>query len=219
LDVTIDDTDVVNCITVGGGIVNLIIHDVVGSTNAFNVSGGTLNLYYNNLTGARVHTGGTLRVWNPPVAMTNGQLVIGSTGVEPVVANLTAGDGISITNGAGSITISNTGTGSKWNFVSSNQNMTTDNQYMCIAPGGALTLALPATSTKGDEIEVSLNGATSWQITQAAGQQIYIGDSNTTLGVGGSLTSTKQGDSLRAVCVVDNLKWTVLSSFGNITIV
>ena len=38
-------------------------------------------------------------------ALTNGQLLIGSTGSAPVVANLTAGSGISITNGAGSITI------------------------------------------------------------------------------------------------------------------
>jgi hypothetical protein len=37
--------------------------------------------------------------------MTNGQLVIGSTGATPVVASLTAGTGNSITNAAGSITV------------------------------------------------------------------------------------------------------------------
>lgn len=36
---------------------------------------------------------------------TNGQLPIGSTGSDPVLATLTAGDGITITEGAGSITI------------------------------------------------------------------------------------------------------------------
>ena len=36
---------------------------------------------------------------------TNGQLPIGSTGADPVLATLTAGTGISITNGAGSISI------------------------------------------------------------------------------------------------------------------
>lgn len=41
-------------------------------------------------------------------ALTNGQLVIGSTGLAPVAATLTAGSGISITNGAGSITVSTT---------------------------------------------------------------------------------------------------------------
>lgn len=38
-------------------------------------------------------------------AASNGQLVIGSTGADPVLATLTAGEGIDITNGAGSITV------------------------------------------------------------------------------------------------------------------
>jgi hypothetical protein len=39
--------------------------------------------------------------------MTNGQVIIGSTGATPVAASLTAGSGISITNGAGTITVAN----------------------------------------------------------------------------------------------------------------
>lgn len=42
-------------------------------------------------------------------AATNGQLLIGSTGVAPVKASLTAGTGISVTPGAGSISLANTG--------------------------------------------------------------------------------------------------------------
>lgn len=42
-------------------------------------------------------------------AATNGQIPIGSTGNAPVLATITAGSGISVTNGAGSITISATG--------------------------------------------------------------------------------------------------------------
>lgn len=41
--------------------------------------------------------------------LTNGQLVIGSTGLAPVAASLSAGTGISVTPGAGSITIAATG--------------------------------------------------------------------------------------------------------------
>jgi len=44
-------------------------------------------------------------------ALTNGQLAIGSTGVAPVAATLTAGPGIAITNGAGSISIQLVGGG------------------------------------------------------------------------------------------------------------
>lgn len=45
-------------------------------------------------------------------AATNGQLLIGSTGSVPAKSTLTAGDGIGITNGAGTITISSTGVAS-----------------------------------------------------------------------------------------------------------
>lgn len=41
-------------------------------------------------------------------AMTNGQLIIGSTGLTPVISTITAGTGITVTNGAGSITLSAT---------------------------------------------------------------------------------------------------------------
>jgi hypothetical protein len=41
--------------------------------------------------------------------LSNGQIVVGSTGNAPQAANLTAGSGIAITNGAGSVSISATG--------------------------------------------------------------------------------------------------------------
>lgn len=40
-----------------------------------------------------------------PKVLTDGQLLVGSTGVDPIGANLTASDGVEITNGAGSVTI------------------------------------------------------------------------------------------------------------------
>src|SRR5271169_5782102 len=49
---------------------------------------------------------------------TNGQLAIGSTGADPVLAALTAGSGVSITNGAGTITVASTGGGLSWTTVS-----------------------------------------------------------------------------------------------------
>lgn len=51
-------------------------------------------------------TGGLL---SSTAAATNGQLLIGVTGGAPVAAALTAGTAISVTNGAGTITIANTG--------------------------------------------------------------------------------------------------------------
>lgn len=57
--------------------------------------------------------------------MTDGQLIIGSTGSIPVAASLTAGSGVSITPGAGTITISATGSGGTVTSVSGTANRIT----------------------------------------------------------------------------------------------
>lgn len=147
-------------------------------------------------------------------------LFICDTGSAIPVANTlnVLGDGSTIsTTGSGStITISAGGT---WNVISSSQALVRRESYICVAPGGALSLSLPVTSSVGDLIEVTLDGATSFTITQGAGQQIRMGSLSTTAGVGGSLTSTAQGDTVRMVCSVADLKWNVLSSMGNPTVV
>lgn len=156
-----------------------------------------------------------------PTKMSNGQLLIGSTGQPAVATSLTAGANITITPGAGSITIAATGGGSAlaWQTISANRTLDVNNGYICVSPGGALSLALPGTSSVGDVIEVTLDGATSFSITQGTGQQIRLSNSQTTAGGGGSLTTTHQGDSIRIVCSEANLKWNVLSSMGNITVI
>lgn len=106
-----------------------------------------------------------------------------------------------------------------WQTIIASQPLLVNNGYICIAPGGALSLSLPAVSAIGDLIEITLDGSTSFTVTQGAGQSIRLGNLATTAGVGGSLASTQQGDSLRMVCSVANLKWNVVSSMGNPTIV
>ena len=145
----------------------------------------------------------------------NGQLPIGSLGGDPVLNTITAGTGVTVTNGPGTITIAATTGTLTWQTITASQGLLVEHGYICISAGGALALSLPAVSAVGDIIEVTLDGATSWSITQGAGQSIRIGNTATTAGVGGSLTSTQQGDSIRMVCSVANLKWNVLSSMGN----
>jgi len=149
--------------------------------------------------------------------LTDGQIVVGSTGLDPVATTLTAGTGISITNGAGSITVNATGGGVTWTNISANQALVPNNGVNCTG-GAALSLSLPATSSVGDVIEIALDGSTSWTITQAANQQIRIGNQTTTLGAGGSLASTAQGDWIRLVCKTSNLIWTCVGVIGNITV-
>ena len=65
----------------------------------------------NGGTGATTFTANSLLLGNGTSAVaslgvaTNGQLVIGRTGLSPVLANLTAGTNVTITNGSGTITI------------------------------------------------------------------------------------------------------------------
>ena len=143
----------------------------------------------------------------------------GTTGGAPAAATLTAGVGISIANAAGSITISNTGVGPVWNLISGNLTLVVDNGYICVAPGGNLLLDLPAVSPVGSTIEVALDGATSWTIRQAGAQCIQVGDVTTTVGPGGSLSSTAQGDSIKLVCRTADTLWIVLYMIGNLTVV
>ena len=132
------------------------------------------------------------------------------------VLNVVGSNGIT-TSGSGS-TLTITG-GDKWQLISSSQALSPNNGYFCVSPGGALSLSLPAVSSLGDEIIVTIDGAASFTITQGAGQQIRLGNSATIAGVGGSIASTQQGDVIRMVCQTANLKWNVISSTGNLTIV
>lgn len=147
---------------------------------------------------------------------TNGQLLIGD-GSGFTLATITAGANISVTNGVGSVTIAGGGSGGyAWSAITANQSAVAGQGYFVTA--NAVQVALPATSAVGDSFQVSLDGGTSWTITQAAGQQIFSGSSSTTAGAGGSLASTAQGAVVELVCRVANTEWRVVDVIGNITV-
>jgi len=153
--------------------------------------------------------------------MTNGQVIIGSTGGTPTAATITAGAGISITNAAGSITVAAAGGGLTWSVITADQGATVNNAYIC-NKAGLLTLTLPASADIGDTIRVTgINTALGWKIAQNANQRIHFGTSSTTTGVGGSLASVEVRDSIELVCVVagSSTEYNVISSVGNITVV
>ncbi len=132
---------------------------------------------------------------------------------------ITQGAGITVTPGANSITIAATAVSAIiWSTIGASGALVAGHGYICTA-GAALSFSLPAISAVGDTVALVLDGSTSWSITQAAGQSILVAGSATTPGVGGSLTSTSQGDMLMLVCSVANTRWNAISIIGNITVV
>lgn len=165
---------------------------------------------------------------NPPTArvnlglspLLNGQLWIGDTGLNPVAANLTGGAGISISNAAGSITISSAGGGLTWTEVTgTSSNMSSNNGYIA-SNASLVTLTLPIASAIGDTINIVGKGAGGWLIAQGAGQFIHLGSSVSTTGAGGSIASTNRYDSISLVCTTVNTVWHAMGSpQGIITVV
>lgn len=150
------------------------------------------------------------------VTLTNGQLAIGSTGADPVAASLSAGAGITITPGAGSISIATSGGGLTWTVVSAPTALVVNNGYGANS-GGNTAFTLPASAVVGSVIEI-VGMAVGWTVAQGAGQEIFFGNTHTTNGAGGSLASSNAGDAICMVCLVADTTWYVKSSIGNITI-
>jgi hypothetical protein len=181
-----------------------------GVTGALSYANGGLNSAITGVNSAVLVTSSTgVSVFSS--TMTNGQLIIGSTGATPTAATLTAGSGISIANAAGSITISSTGTGNWVDQTTTPVTMTTDTGYTSDAGALLVVFTLPTTSAIGDFVEINGKGAGGWQIAQAAGQQIFISPTSTTLGVTGSLSSTNTNDAVRLRCITANTIWEVVS--------
>lgn len=154
------------------------------------------------------------------------QTITGNTGgaLSPSAGNwnIVGGTGISTAGSGSTLTINANGAGFSWAAITASQALVAEHGYICVSPGGALSLALPGTANVGDAIKVVLDGATSWQITQAAGQQIRVGSLTTTSGAGGSVKSTAQGDSIEIVCravgVAPASTWTTLNFIGNLSV-
>jgi hypothetical protein len=143
--------------------------------------------------------------------MTDGQVIIGSTGATPVAATLTAGTNISIANASGTVTISATGSGGfGWTEITgTSQNMASNSGYIA-NNAGVVTFNLPVSSSIGDEAAVVGKGAGGWLIQCGGGQTVVVGSSTTSSG--GSVASTHAKDSIYLVCTTANTEWTVLGA-------
>ena len=206
-------------ITVNGGTTGLTT-SASGSTLSLT---GTLTVG-NGGTGAASFTAHSLLLGQSTSAITalgaatDGQIPIGSTGADPVLATITAGSGVSVTNAAGSITIATAGGGLAWTTVSSNTQAMAANSGYVVSNGVTLvTFTLPATAAEGSTIKVVGNSAGGWTIAANTGQQMRIGSVASTVTTG-TLSSSNQYDGLTLVCTVANTSWYATAVIGNITI-
>jgi hypothetical protein len=147
----------------------------------------------------------------------NGQVLVGSTGADPVFATLTGTGGITFTTGAGTLAINNTGGGLSWSVISADQTAATNHGYFA-NKGSLLTLTLPTTTVVGDVIAlVNINGAAFAKILSANPGTINIGTSVCTANTG-SLTSTGLGDAIFLVAQTTASVWYAYGVQGNWTV-
>lgn len=164
-----------------------------GSVTSVALSGGTTGL---TVTGSPITTsgtitlGGTLAVANGGTGQTffgNGELLIGN-GSGLTKATLTAGSGISITNGAGTITIAATGGGSSGTVTSVNVSGGTTGLSFT---GGPITTS--GTITASGTLAIA-NGGTGATSTSGARSNFGLGTSDNvqhgSLGIGTAASGT-----------------------------
>jgi len=136
---------------------------VTGTLPIANGGTGSTSTAYCSLT---TNVSGTLPVANGGTGQTtytNGQLLIGNTtGSTLAKATLTAGTGISVTNGAGSITIANTLLGvPAMSIVTGTTQSASAATHYILTNGSATTVTLPSSPSAGDFVWVTVaNGLT-----------------------------------------------------------
>lgn len=151
-------------------------------------------------------TGNTgVPVWSG--TMTNGQLIMGVTSGTPVANTLTAGSGITITNGAGTITVSSTSGGIAWsNVAGTTQAAAVDSGYI-IGNAAQTTVTLPAIAPIGSTVKIQGKGAGGWIMKGNTGQVIRFASQVTSSA--GTLTSTNRYDSVEAIAITADTEWSV----------
>lgn len=185
-----------------------------GTTDAA-INGANLKALFAPGTGNdnAVFVTNTTGVATTTASLLNGELVIGSTGNEPVLGTLTAGTGISISNAAGSITINATGIGDTWVAIAGTTQAAAINTNYVTQNSSLTTITLPTTAPFGSVVSIQGVGTGGWELAANTGQTIIFGRSVTSSG--GNISSTYQNDTVQVVAVVANTTWLVNSAVTN----
>lgn len=149
-----------------------------------------------------------------------GHLMIGTGNVAApfaIIGHITGGAGVTVTGGVGTIQIGLSGGGLDWTVETGAAVAGVVNHGYITNRAAGVTITLPDTAAMGSILRIcGMDGL--WVLAQNAGETVYVGNVNTTAGVGGSLTATNAGDCVELVCMVANTSWRVISMVGNITV-
>lgn len=131
------------------------------------------------------------------------------------------GSGGITTSGSGStLTITGSGTAVTWNNVTgTTQAMAVNNGYVSNAGASLVTFTLPTTAAIGDEVSIMGSGSGLFTIAQNSGQTIHANGGDSTTGVGGTVSSSGQYDSITLRCNVANTDFVLYRSTGNFNFV
>lgn len=100
------------------------------------------------------------------------------------------------------------------------QPLSADNGYTANNPIARINFVLPAIIGYGKIFRIVGKEVGLWEVTQNAGQRIYLGNLATTVGVGGKIQSTHARDCIEMLCTVANTEFTIINGpQGNITVI
>jgi hypothetical protein len=182
------------------------------STPTYPSSSGTLNSY--------LTSNGTNNIYSPHTLNLGGNVItqgaVSFLGAFSSTFNFTAGTNVTFPTSG---TLATTSEMFMWNNITTSQSLVPNNGYT-VDSGIATTLLLPTTAAYGTIIRITNINSGNFTIAQNAGQSILFGLNTTTVGTGGSISSTNQGDAIELLCIVTNTIWQVSTGpLGNFTIV
>lgn len=142
--------------------------------------------------------------------MTNGQMIIGSTGATPVAGTITSTGGtVAVTVGAGTLNLEVATSGFTWTDTSGAFSALKENGYFIT---GTATGTLPASPSQGDTIKFFVDHASQVLTIQAtAGKIIRLG--SLVSSSGGTFVSTLQGDSVELTYRTSDTCWCAIAGF------
>jgi hypothetical protein len=167
---------------------NLIVKTGATPTTALTINSSQVVTLANALPAASGGTGVTS-------APTNGQILIGN-GTGYTLATLTAGSGITITNGVGSITLAAGGLPTM-NIVSgTTQAATAGNQYV-LTNAAATTVTLPASPAAGDTVYITVANSLTTNVVARNGSNIMKLAEDLTLNAAYAAVQLRYADATR----------------------